>query len=225
MSAQATLGDARLVSFTAEFDAVGVSVVMPAWKRTIDTMVAATLLVVASPVLLLIALAVMVDSAGSPLFRQTRVGRGGTTFSFWKFRSMSRGADDLRDELASRNEANGHIFKLRDDPRVTRVGRVLRKTSLDELPQLWNVLRGEMSLVGPRPPIPDEVARYSPEDLQRLAAVPGITGLWQVSARERHDFSDMVVLDIEYAREISLGRDLRILVKTIPAVLSGKGAC
>ena len=198
---------------------------MPGWKRTIDVVLAGTALVALSPLFALIALAVVADSPGSPLFRQARVGLGGRTFTFWKFRSMRPGADKLVDALRERNEANGHIFKMKDDPRVTRVGRILRLTSLDELPQLWNVLRGDMSLVGPRPPLPAEVALYEPEQLRRLAAVPGITGLWQVDARERHDFADMVALDVAYAQRMSFWLDLRIMLKTIPVVLSGKGAC
>ena len=143
----------------------------------------------------------------------------------WKFRSMHRGSDRLLDGLLAHNEATGAIFKMKDDPRRTRVGRFVRRTSLDELPQLWNVLRGQMSLVGPRPPTVPEVLRYDDRHLQRLAATPGITGLWQVTLRrERHDFADMVDLDVRYAREMSLAMDLKILFKTIPTVLGGKGS-
>ena len=225
MSAQASLSGVRTVQFTDEFAAVGTSVAMPAWKRTLDVVLAAGGLMMASPALLLIALAVALDSPGSPLFRQTRVGRGGATFSLWKFRSMRRDAQRLRGELTASNEANGHMFKLRHDPRVTRVGRVLRKTSADELPQRWNVLRGEMGLVGPRPEIADEVARYTPHELRRLALVPGITGLWQVTAREHYDFASMLVFDLEYAERMGFWFDMQILMKTIPAVIGGKGAC
>ena len=157
MSAQASLSGVRTVQFTDEFAAVGTSVAMPAWKRTLDVVLAAGGLMMASPVLLLIAWR-WPSIARQPVVPADAVGRGGATFSLWKFRSMRRDAQRLRGELTASNEANGHMFKLRHDPRVTRVGRVLRKTSADELPQLWNVLRGEMGLVGPRPEIADEVA-------------------------------------------------------------------
>lgn len=138
---------------------------------------------------------------------------------------MHVNADQALASLLEHNEANGHIFKMKDDPRVTRVGRLLRKTSLDELPQLWNVLRGNMSLVGPRPPLVSEVVRYEARELRRLTATPGITGLWQVTARDRHDFEDMVELDAEYAERLGFWLDVRILLKTIPTVLFGRGSC
>lgn len=182
-------------------------------------------LLVLSPVLLIIAIAIMVDSRGGPIFRQARVGRGGRVFTCWKFRSMVRGADRMLDGLLEDNEADGLIFKMKDDPRRTRVGRFVRRTSLDELPQLWNVLRGDMSLVGPRPPTVREVLQYDQRHLMRLAATPGITGLWQVTLRrERHDFADMVALDVEYANRMSLWLDIKILLKTLPTVVGGKGS-
>jgi lipopolysaccharide/colanic/teichoic acid biosynthesis glycosyltransferase len=138
---------------------------------------------------------------------------------------MVQGADKLLDGLLIQNEASGIIFKMKDDPRRTRIGRFVRKTSLDELPQLWNVLRGDMSLVGPRPPTVGEVMKYDQRHLARLAATPGITGLWQVTLRrERHDLNDMVELDVRYARELSFLLDLKILLKTIPTVLGGEGS-
>lgn len=198
---------------------------LPMWKRSIDIAGAAAVLLVTFPLLVIIALAVMVESPGGAIFRQARVGRGGRVFICWKFRSMVRGADQLLDGLLTQNEANGIIFKMKDDPRRTRVGKFLRRTSLDELPQLWNILRGDMSLVGPRPPTVSEVLRYDERHLGRLAATPGITGLWQVTLRRsRHDFSDMVDLDVRYAREMSLALDLQILLRTIPTVLGGKGS-
>jgi len=200
-------------------------VAMPAWKRAIDVLGATVGLVFLAPFLALIALAVVLDSPGGPFYRQVRVGRGGRTFHCWKFRSMCRGADRLLGELQAFNEASGLVFKMRDDPRRTRVGKFLRKTSLDELPQLLNVLRGDMSLVGPRPPTVDEVLRYDSSQLARLAATPGITGLWQVTLRGRHDFADMVELDVRYARELSFWGDVVILLKTVPTVLFGKGSC
>jgi lipopolysaccharide/colanic/teichoic acid biosynthesis glycosyltransferase len=196
----------------------------PAWKRIFDILASATAIVVLSPLLVLIATAVAVDSRGGPIFRQTRVGRGGASFTCWKFRSMYRGADLVHHTLSAQNEAQGLIFKMKEDPRRTRVGKVLRKTSLDELPQLWNVLRGEMSLVGPRPPLVTEVLAYHDEEFRRLAVKPGITGLWQVTLRGRHNFADMVHLDRKYADELSPWLDLRILLKTVPTVLFGRGS-
>ncbi|MFN0095114.1 MAG: sugar transferase [Dehalococcoidia bacterium] len=197
----------------------------PPWKRAMDVVGAAAGLTVLFPVLVLIGLAVMLDSRGGPLFGQTRVGKGGRTFTCWKFRSMVRDAESLQAALLDQNEAHGHIFKMKDDPRRTRVGRFLRKTSLDELPQLWNVLLGEMSLVGPRPPLPSEVARYERHQLFRLTVAPGITGLWQVTLRGQHDFADMVALDVAYARKLRLRDDLRILWRTVGTVLRGSGSC
>lgn len=197
---------------------------MPGWKRAFDIVAAALGLVVLSPVLLLIALAIVIDSRGAPLYRQTRIGHGGRPFTIWKFRSMHQGAERLLAQLLEHNEASGHIFKMKRDPRVTRVGRILRRTSLDELPQLWNVLNGTMSIVGPRPPTAAEVDQYSPEQLGRLATVPGITGLWQVTKRGDHNFDDMVALDIEYACRLSIALDVSILARTVPTVLFGKGS-
>jgi lipopolysaccharide/colanic/teichoic acid biosynthesis glycosyltransferase len=198
---------------------------MPFWKRSIDIFGASFALVVLSPVLLAVALAIMLDSPGGAIFRQARVGRGGRVFTCWKFRSMVRGADGMLDGLLAQNEATGIIFKIKDDPRRTRVGKFVRKTSLDELPQLWNVIRGHMSLVGPRPPTVSEVLKYDQRHLGRLAATPGLTGLWQVTLRrQRHDFADMVALDVRYAREMSFWLDVKILLKTIPTVLGGEGS-
>ena len=193
-------------------------------KRAIDL----TLILLAAPVALplaaLLALAIRMDSPGPAIFRQQRVGKSGRPFTAYKFRTMIVGAEERKAELAQLNEADGPIFKIRNDPRLTRLGRLLRRASLDELPQLWNVLRGEMSLVGPRPPTPDEVARYEEWHYRRLEVNPGLTGLWQVLGRSDTSFDDMVRLDIYYAENWSPGMDLRILLETIPAVLSGKGA-
>ncbi len=200
------------------------SLPMPVWKRTLDVALGLVVGLAVLPLIVLIAVAVVLDSPGNPFYRHDRVGRGGRIFSCWKFRSMYVGADRDLAALLSRNEASGHIFKMRDDPRRTRVGRILRKTSLDELPQLWNVLRGDMSFVGPRPPLPSEVKAYSAHHLRRLEGTPGITGLWQVSARERFDFDEMVDLDIDYLSRIALKRDLLILVLTIPVVVLARGS-
>jgi exopolysaccharide biosynthesis polyprenyl glycosylphosphotransferase len=194
-------------------------------KRTIDVVGAVVGLVLLSPLFLLCALAVKLTSRGSALFVQTRCGIGGAPFKFYKFRTMVEDAEDRKAELAHLNEMRGPVFKIRRDPRTTRVGTLLRKLSLDELPQLWNVLRGDMSLVGPRPPTPDEVEQYSKRQVQRLSVLPGLTGLWQVSGRsDIPDFDKWIDLDLEYAKRWSLGMDLRILLKTVIVVLLAKGA-
>ena len=193
-------------------------------KRTLDLTLTTLGLVMLAPVLLAIAVMIKLDSPGPVFFRQVRVGRHGQRFGMLKFRSMRQNADSLVEQLRAQNEASGPLFKMRQDPRVTPVGRVLRRLSLDELPQLFNVLRGEMSLVGPRPPLPKEVDEYEEWQFGRLRAVPGLTGLWQVSGRSDVPFHDMVRLDLHYIRNWSLKLDLEILLRTIPAVLSSRGA-
>jgi len=193
-------------------------------KRLIDVVVSVVGLILLSPTMAAISLAIKLDSPGPVLFRQTRIGKDGVPFTVLKFRSMRKDAEEKLDELLPLNEVAGPIFKMRDDPRVTRVGKLLRRSSLDELPQLINVLRGEMSLVGPRPPLPDEVAMYEDWHRRRLEASPGITGLWQVSGRSEIPFDEMVMLDIYYIENWSVGMDLNILLRTIPAVLTGGGA-
>jgi exopolysaccharide biosynthesis polyprenyl glycosylphosphotransferase len=196
-----------------------------AWtKRAFDLLAGALILLGCSPILLVIALAIKLDSSGPVFFFQERVGKDGRLFRMMKFRSMRRDADRLVAELRERNEATGPLFKMRNDPRVTRVGRLLRRTSLDELPQLFNVVRGEMSLVGPRPPLPREVADYEDWQHGRLRAVPGMTGLWQVSGRSDVPFHDMVRLDLHYIRNWSLALDLEIILRTVPAVVGNRGA-
>ncbi len=193
-------------------------------KRVFDTIVALIALFLLSPFMLIVAIAVKLNSPGPIIFKQKRIGKWGHSFQCYKFRSMYVDAEERKAELMSQNEADGVVFKMKNDPRVTKVGRFTRKTSLDELPQLINVLKGEMSLVGPRPPVPAEVEQYQFEDLGRLGAVPGITGLQQVSGRSTLDFKTWVELDLQYIEEQSLGRDIQILLKTIPAVLMSKGA-
>ncbi|MCC6173985.1 MAG: sugar transferase [Chloroflexi bacterium] len=193
-------------------------------KRAFDLLVGGAIVAAFAPIVLAIALAIKLDSAGPILYRQERIGKDGVRFQMLKFRSMRQDADALLASLQTQNEASGPLFKMRDDPRVTRVGRLLRRSSLDELPQLVNVLRGEMSLVGPRPPMPKEVAQYEDWQHGRLRAVPGMTGLWQVSGRSDVPFHDMVRLDLHYIRNWSLWLDLEILVRTIPAVLGNRGA-
>lgn len=194
-------------------------------KRALDITLASVCLVLLAPLMGLIALAIKVDSPNGPIiFKQVRVGKDGRHFYLYKFRSMVPEAEALKSQLAALNEADGPLFKIRNDPRLTRVGRVLRRFSLDELPQLFNVLRGEMSLVGPRPPVPEEVAQYEPWHMKRFTVLPGITGLWQVSGRSDLSFDEMMLLDIYYVEHWSLLLDLRILLLTIPKVILGEGA-
>ncbi len=193
-------------------------------KRLIDIGIASAALLVAAPLLAACALAVQLDDpAGPVIFRQSRVGLHGRTFTVYKFRSMATDAEHRRAALQDHNEMSGPVFKIRNDPRITRVGRFLRRYSLDELPQLWNVLRGDMSLVGPRPSLPDEVRQYEPEFRRRLACRPGLTCLWQVSGRNTVDFRTWMELDLQYVDNWSLGLDLQILMRTIPAVFNGSG--
>ncbi len=193
-------------------------------KRAMDVVGAVLGLTIGMPIFLLIGVAIRCDSPGPIVFRQTRVGFEGRTFQMFKFRSMREGAEAEKETLIERNEADGPLFKIRDDPRLTRVGRFLRHTSLDELPQLINVLRGEMSLVGPRPPLPEEVERYQEWHKKRLEAPPGMTGLWQVSGRSHLSFDEGVLIDIYYIENWSPWLDVRILLRTIPKVLFGEGA-
>ncbi|MCG5468425.1 sugar transferase [Micromonospora sp. LAH09] len=193
-------------------------------KGLVDRSVSSLALALLLPLIAFIALAIKVDSRGPVLFRQVRVGRGGQEFGVFKFRTMVVNADAMLAELTARNETDGLMFKMRHDPRVTRVGRLLRKWSLDELPQLVNVLLGQMSMVGPRPPLPSEVARYDGDVARRLLVKPGMTGLWQVSGRSDLSWEDGIRLDLYYVENWSLAADLTILWKTFGAVLNGRGA-
>jgi exopolysaccharide biosynthesis polyprenyl glycosylphosphotransferase len=195
-----------------------------ALKRALDVVVSATALVLLLPVLLAIIIAVKLDSPGPILFRQDRVGRHGKHFRMLKFRTMIEGAEQELAALRGQNEAEGHLFKIRDDPRITRVGRLLRRISLDEVPQFLNVLWGEMSVVGPRPPLPSEVEGYETQHFYRLRIKPGITGLWQVSGRSNLSFEEMVSLDRFYIENWSLALDITILLKTAYVVVSRNGA-
>jgi len=195
-----------------------------ALKRTLDVLISTTALIISVPLWLLIAAAIKIGSPGPVLYRQGRVGLRSHPFVMLKFRTMIKDADARLDSLRSMNEATGPLFKLRTDPRITRVGQWLRKWSLDELPQLLNVLKGDMSLVGPRPALPNEVAQYEDWHRDRLAVRPGITGLWQVKGRSELPFDDYVRMDLFYIENWSVAYDLFILAKTFPAVLSGKGA-
>jgi exopolysaccharide biosynthesis polyprenyl glycosylphosphotransferase len=193
-------------------------------KRAVDLVGGALLVALLSPFLLLIALAVRLTSSGPAFYRSTRMGAHGREITVWKFRSMCVGADRLKTELIEANESGGVLFKIRQDPRVTPVGRVLRKYSLDELPQLFNVLGGSMSLVGPRPPLRDEVERYDEHVHRRLLVKPGMTGLWQVSGRSDLAWDEAVRLDLYYVENWSLGLDVAIILRTVWAVLRGRGA-
>ena len=194
-------------------------------KRTIDLAGSLLGLLLLTPLFVLVAVLVKLTSRGPVFFAQDRCGLGGQVFRFYKFRTMCADAETRKAELAHLNEMEGPAFKLKRDPRITRFGRLLRKLSIDELPQLWNVLRGDMSLVGPRPPLPDEVERYTNDQAQRLSVVPGITGLWQVSGRSLiADFDTWLQLDLQYARRWTLWLDLKILAKTVIVVLLTRGA-
>jgi exopolysaccharide biosynthesis polyprenyl glycosylphosphotransferase len=195
-----------------------------AGKRTLDLLLSSLVLLLSLPLTVGVAVAIRLTSGGSVLFRQTRCGLNGRRFTLYKFRTMVEGAEERLSEVQHLNEMDGPVFKARLDPRVTRLGRLLRKFSLDELPQLWNVLRGDMSLVGPRPPIPEEVARYERWQRRRLSMKPGLTCLWQVNGRNELDFRSWIELDLQYIDSWSLGLDLKILLKTIPVVLTGRGA-
>jgi exopolysaccharide biosynthesis polyprenyl glycosylphosphotransferase len=190
----------------------------------IDFMGSLLFISILSPLLLMITLLIRLDSPGPAIYRQVRCGLNGRKFTFYKFRSMIQGAEKQQSDLAAYNMMDGPVFKMKNDPRVTRVGRFLRKTSLDELPQLFNVLRGDMSFVGPRPPIPEEVEKYESWQRRRLSMRPGITGLWQVSGRNQIDFQRWMKLDLEYIDQWSLWLDFKILMKTILVVLWGRGA-
>ena len=213
------VGDVPAISLHREpIPVVGLMV-----KRVMDVAVSAAALVLLSPVLAAIALAIKLDSPGGVLYRSQRVGKKGRTLWCYKFRTMGTDADARKEELREKNERQGPIFKMDNDPRVTRLGRWLRKYSLDELPQFWNVLKGEMSLVGPRPHTLDDYEQYSLDHLRRLDVTPGLTGLWQVRARREPMFEKAVALDVEYIENWSIWLDLKIILETIPSVFKGTG--
>ncbi len=194
-------------------------------KRISDVIGAALGMTILSPVFLIIAIAIKLEDPRGPIiFTQVRVGKNGKYFKIYKFRSMRVGAEKELAKLKNQNDVKGAMFKLKNDPRVTRVGHFIRKRSLDELPQLYNVLIGDMSLIGPRPPLVDEVAAYSKRDLQRLQVRPGCSGLWQISGRNELDFHEMVDLDLEYIQKRSILFDLEIIWKTVVQIIFPKGA-
>ncbi len=193
-------------------------------KRFIDIIGAICAIIILSPVFIITAIAVYVDSPGSILYRQKRVGKNGRHFDMIKFRSMVADADKLREKLLAKNEsADGVLFKMKDDPRITKVGKFIRKYSIDELPQFFNVLKGDMSLVGPRPPLPSEVCQYTLDERKRLHVLPGITCIWQVSGRSEIPFKQQVRLDLDYIQTQGFWMDVKLLLRTVPAVLLGKG--
>ncbi|MFB9278549.1 sugar transferase [Cohnella cellulosilytica] len=194
-------------------------------KRIVDLVLTSAALPLLAPFMLLIALAVKLEEPSSPaLYTQTRLGKDGKPFRIYKFRSMIGGAEKQMDRIRHLNEVEGAMFKIKNDPRITRTGRFLRKTSLDELPQLFNVLRGDMSLVGPRPPLPEEVERYTGYDLLRLQVKPGCTGLWQVSGRNRLHFAEMVEMDLDYIERRSVWLDFKLILKTVVVMFKAKDA-
>lgn len=194
-------------------------------KRALDILLAGPLFILLLPIFGLLVLAIRLESPGPALFKQTRVGRWGQIFTMYKFRSMYMDAEARKAELQDENEMSGGVtFKMQRDPRITRIGRFIRKASIDELPQLWNVIKGDMSLVGPRPPVPAEVDEYSLSDRRRLEVTPGITCIWQVSGRSDIPFPQQVELDVRYIESQSLLTDLKLLWQTVPAVLFGRGA-
>lgn len=193
-------------------------------KRVFDILVSIVLIILLSPLWLIVAIIIKIESKGPVIFKQIRVGENERHFMFYKFRTMRHGAEKLKDSLKHLSDIDGPVFKIKRDPRITRVGKFLRKSSIDELPQLFNILKGDMTLVGPRPPVPEEVKKYGKRERGRLTVRPGLTGLWQVSGRNDISFVEWVELDLYYIKYRSLILDLKILIRTIPAVLSGKGA-
>lgn len=195
-----------------------------ALKRGVDVLGSLVGLTLLFPLFAVTAAAIRLDSPGPIFFKQERVGKWGKPFTMFKFRSMLVNADEMKAQLMDQNESGRVMFKIKRDPRITRVGAIIRKLSIDELPQLYNVLRGDMSLIGPRPPVPKEVAEYTLADRRRLEVIPGITCIWQVSGRSDIDFEGQVALDVQYIESQTIWGDILILLKTVPAVLSGRGA-
>ena len=193
-------------------------------KRIIDIVASFTGLIVLSPLMLVVSILIKLESKGEVIFKQKRVGLNGREFDMYKFRSMVVNAEELKEKLAAQNEMSGPMFKMKDDPRVTKVGKFIRKTSLDELPQLWNVLKGDMSLVGPRPSLPKEVAQFEDWMHKRLEVKPGLTCYWQVSGRNNIDFEDWMKLDVKYVEEKNLWIDIELIVKTVGVLFGDKNA-
>ena len=195
------------------------------FKRSFDILFSIAALIVLMIPLVIISLIIVLDAPGaSPIYMQKRIGKNGRVFNFYKFRSMIPHAEDMLESLLDKNEMNGPVFKIKDDPRITRFGRFIRRTSIDELPQLWNVLKGDMSMVGPRPPLPREVEQYNESQMQRLAVTPGLTCYWQVQpSRNSLSFDEWLALDMKYISERSFKTDFIILCKTVGAVIGSEG--
>lgn len=194
-------------------------------KRLTDLLLTILGLFLLSPLLIIVAILIKLEDKDAPVFfKQIRIGRNGNAFYMYKFRSMVYNAEDLKDQLIQQNEVEGPLFKMKNDPRITKIGKFIRKRSIDELPQLYNVLKGEMSLVGPRPPLPNEVATYSSYDYQRLSITPGLTCYWQVSGRSSLGFREMVELDLKYIRERNYYIDLGLIIKTFFVLFGSKNA-
>ncbi|MEG0256177.1 sugar transferase [Vagococcus sp.] len=195
------------------------------WKIYSDRLVSFVLLIFFSPLFFIVGICVKLSNLKAPIFfKQERVGKYGERFYMYKFRTMHIDAEEQLEKYLTQNDVQGAMFKMKDDPRVTSIGRILRKLSLDEFPQLWNVLKGDMFLIGPRPPLPREVEEYTPYDKQRLTIMPGCTGLWQVSGRNELSFKEMVELDLHYIKNVSLLLDIKIISKTVLVLLIPKGA-
>ena len=193
-------------------------------KRIIDIVASFTGLILLSPLILIVSMLIKLESKGEVIFKQKRVGLNGKEFYMYKFRSMVINAEELKAELESQNEMSGPMFKMKDDPRITRIGKFIRKTSIDELPQLINVIKGDMSLVGPRPSLPKEVKKFEPWMMERLEVKPGLTCIWQISGRNNIDFEDWMKLDIKYVRERSFKLDMKLILKTILVLFGDKNA-
>ena len=193
-------------------------------KRVFDILASALGLIILSPLFLFLIIRIRYEDGGPAFYSQERISKDGKPFKMYKFRSMIVNADQMIDQLEDQNEIDGAMFKIKDDPRITKIGHTIRKYSLDELPQLWNVLIGDMSLVGPRPPLPSEVAEYTDYDKQRLLVMPGCTGLWQVTRRSEADFDEMVWLDIVYINHSGCWEDFKLIVKTVGVVVHPNGA-
>lgn len=194
-------------------------------KRALDIIASTLGLIILSPILLVVAILIKLESKGPAIFSQKRIGLNKKEFKMYKFRSMVQNAEELKEKLAKENEMSGPMFKMKNDPRVTKVGRFIRKTSIDELPQLINVLKGEMSLVGPRPSLPKEVSKFEPWMLKRLSVKPGLTCYWQVSGRNNIDFEDWMKLDLQYVNDRSFWLDLKLILKTATVLFGDKNAC
>ena len=193
-------------------------------KRIIDIVASFTGLILLSPLILIVSILIKLESKGEVIFKQKRVGLNGKEFYMYKFRSMVINAEELKEQLESQNEMSGPMFKIKDDPRITKVGKFIRKTSIDELPQLINVIKGDMSLVGPRPSLPKEVKKFEQWMMERLEVKPGLTCIWQVSGRNNIDFEDWMKLDIKYVRERSFKLDIKLILKTVLVLLGDKNA-